>query len=80
MADKQAANSQGEYAAEGKTPTLRHKRKVGRGPDQQPCFQAAMRVGSSGHTENRQESNVFSKGHLRSNKRMCHLLATRTCG
>ena len=41
-------------AAEGKIPALRYKGKVGRRPDQKPCFQAAVKSGNSGDTEKRQ--------------------------
>lgn len=81
MADSSAANSAGEYAAEGKRAALRYKRKAGRGPDQQSCAKAAMRLGSSGYRETMQETTVlFFKGRLRSNKSKHYLLAKRTPG
>lgn len=59
MADSPTANSEGEYAAVGKTPALRYKRKSETGPDQQSYVQDAMRLGSSGYREKRQEITIL---------------------
>lgn len=59
MADIPAANSDGEYAAEGKIPALRYKSKAGRGHDQQSSAKAAIRLGSSGCREKRQKITIY---------------------
>jgi len=45
VADSPAANSEGEYAAEGKIPALRYKSEAGRGPDQQSFVQGCHEAG-----------------------------------